>query len=336
GGKGGDTRSPSGKRRRPSKKKKAKSQEKPAACCISPLAALAGESSGNAKPSYALAARKSVPVKPRTNKVQFRKPEIIDIPLEGKGKKFILEKREYDFQVETADECPPSDPEDMARALSNALALESAVKGIELGIRVKCSYRCRGREGFCAKCKEAVPLPSYAAAAVTSENLEIIADTGSEEDLISRSDLEAHFKGKAKKVASNPVSLLTANGPVDAETKHEVYVESLRCYANSEATSQCLATEDNAWSLLEDSVNIDELDGIYGEVPEGTIASITLFALPEGEVEAPADSDVEPQSVPKAKKDEASLRAEAVSLEHRLTHRPKNPFCPICQRAKMY
>jgi len=94
--------------------------------------------------------------------------------------------------------------------------------------------------------------------------------------------------------------------------------------------------KDDAWSLLEDSVNIDELDGTYGEVPEGTIASITLFALPEGEVEAPADSDVEPRSVPKAKKDEASLRAEAVSLEHRLTHRPKNPFCPICQRAKMY
>ena len=89
--------------------------------------------------------------------------------------------------------------------------------------------------------------------------------------------------------------------------------------------------KDEAWSLLEDSVNIDELEGVYGEVPEGTIASITLFALPEGEEEAQADSDVEPYSVPKAKKDEASLRAEAASTEHQLTHRPKNPFCPICQ-----
>ena len=92
--------------------------------------------------------------------------------------------------------------------------------------------------------------------------------------------------------------------------------------------------KDEAWSLLEDSVNIDEIEGVYGEVPEGTIASITLFALPEGEEEAQADSDVEPYSVPKAKKDEASLRAEAASTEHQLTHRPKNPFCPICQRAK--
>ena len=90
------------------------------------------------------------------------------------------------------------------------------------------------------------------------------------------------------------------------------------------------------WSLLEDSVNIDDLEGIYGEVPEGTVASITLFALPEGEEEAQADSDVEPYSFPKAKKGEASLRAEAASPEHELTHRPKNPFCPICKRAKVY
>ena len=56
--------------------------------------------------------------------------------------------------------------------------------------------------------------------------------------------------------------------------------------------------KDEVWSLLEDSVNIDELEGIYGEVPEGRIASITLLALPEGEEEAQADGDVEPYSVP--------------------------------------
>ena len=78
---------------------------------------------------------------------------------------------------------------------------------------------------------------------------------------------------------------------------------------------------------LEDSVDVDELEGVYGEVPEGTIASVTLFALPEGEEVAQADSDVEPYSVPKVKRDEASLRAEAASTEHQLTHRPKNPFC---------
>ena len=58
--------------------------------------------------------------------------------------------------------------------------------------------------------------------------MEIIADTGSEEDLISHSDVEVHFKDKAKKIPSSPVSLITANGPVDVEAKHEVYIESLK------------------------------------------------------------------------------------------------------------
>ena len=67
--------------------------------------------------------------------------------------------------------------------------------------------------------------------------MEIIADTGSEEDdLISHSDLEVRFKDKAKKIPSSPVSLITANGPVDAEAKHEVYIESLK---NPRRTSQC-------------------------------------------------------------------------------------------------
>ena len=76
---------------------------------------------------------------------------------------------------------------------------------MKLGVRVKCGYRCRGREGFCTKCKDAVALPTFAAAAVNHEaNLEIIADTGSEEDRISHSDLEVHFRDKARKIPSNP------------------------------------------------------------------------------------------------------------------------------------
>ena len=168
-------------------------------------------------------------LKPKVMKVQFQRPEIIDIAPEGEGWRFVVEKRKYDSRYKTTDDCPLSDPDDSNDALENALFLESAVNGMKLGVRVKCGYRCRGREGFCVKCKDAVPLPSIAAAATSHEsNLEIIADTGSEEDLISHSDLEVHFKDKAKKIPSSPVSLITANGPVDADTKHEVYVEALK------------------------------------------------------------------------------------------------------------
>ena len=64
-------------------------------------------------------------------------------------------------------------------------------------------------------------------ARANGSNLEIIADTGSEEDLISHSDLDVHFKERAKQIPSNAVSLITANGPVEADTKHEVHVEAL-------------------------------------------------------------------------------------------------------------
>ena len=168
-------------------------------------------------------------LKPKVMRVQFQRPEIIDIAPEGEGWKFVVEKRKYDRKYRTSDDCPVPDPDDSNDALENALFLESAVNGMKLGVRVKCGYRCRGREGFCTKCKDAVALPTFAAAAVNhGANLEIIADTGSEEDLISHSDLEVHFRDKARKIPSKPISLITANGAVDSDTKHEVYVETLK------------------------------------------------------------------------------------------------------------
>ena len=91
--------------------------------------------------------------------------------------------------------------------------------------------------------------------------------------------------------------------------------------------------KDGEWKQLENKVNMDELDAVYGKVPEGTDMTITVFTMPDGGEDVP-DSDVEAH-IPKSKKDEASLRAEAESVQHLLSHRPKNPFCPVCQRAKM-
>ena len=84
--------------------------------------------------------------------------EIIDIAPEGEGWRFVVQKRQYDRRHKTAEDCPLSDPDDSNDALENALFLESAVNGMKLGVRVKCGYKCRGREGFCTKCKNAVPL----------------------------------------------------------------------------------------------------------------------------------------------------------------------------------
>ena len=49
----------------------------------------------------------------------------------------------------------------------------------------------------------------------------------------------------------------------------------------------------------------------------------------------PGDTDDEGQDTNRvARKTEAELRAEAVSIPHLLSHLPKNPFCDACCRAK--
>ena len=203
------------KRRRPSKKR-GKSADKKATCCLSADATLTGEPSSSAEGvKFALAARKGE-AGPR------------DIALEGDGWSFVKPKRLYMFHYAKNEDCPKSDPNDLNDALESAIYLESAVTGMSQGVDVKCKYKCRTRDGFCIHCKCAAPIPVIATPArANGSNLEIIADTGSEEDLISNSDLEVHFKERAKQIPSNAVSLITANGPVEADSKHEVHVEAL-------------------------------------------------------------------------------------------------------------
>ena len=55
---------------------------------------------------------------------------------------------------------------------------------------------------------------------------------------------------------------------------------------------------------------------------------------PEGEAVAPdGESAVK---VSKHSKGVEALREEAKSRHHLMTHQPKNPYCDVCQRAKMY
>ena len=168
-------------------------------------------------------------LKPKCMKAKFAsRHETIDIALEGDGWSFVKPKRLYMFRYAKNEDCPKSDPSDLNDALESATYLESAVTGMSQGIDVKCKYKCRTRDGFCIHCKCAASIPVIATPArVNGSNLEIIADTGSEEDLISHSDLDVHFKERAKQIPSNAVSLITANGSVEADTKHEVHVEAL-------------------------------------------------------------------------------------------------------------
>ena len=74
------------------------------------------------------------------------------------------------------------------------------------------------------------------------------------------------------------------------------------------------------------------------KVIEGApILSITTFKRPEDDPlqEPDSDREVEGEKDQNAS-NEARLRAEADSIHHKFCHRPKNPYCKVCQKAKMY
>ena len=54
--------------------------------------------------------------------------------------------------------------------------------------------------------------------------------------------------------------------------------------------------------------------------------------------DGPDDAVKDPPPPPKPPKEEwapRDLKAEAKSITHLLTHMPMNPYCEVCQRAKM-
>ena len=70
--------------------------------------------------------------------------------------------------------------------------------------------------------------------------------------------------------------------------------------------------------------------GVFTPPPS---AEVVADVAPGEDQAPPADQDEEPnEGVPLARGQ--GLREEAKSLNHRMTHFPKNPFCDICQRAK--
>ena len=62
----------------------------------------------------------------------------------------------------------------------------------------------------------------------------------------------------------------------------------------------------------------------------------SLYPAAPSEADAPDEGgEVVEIKHPEGYRTEAQLRAEAKTLQHMMSHLPKNPFCPHCQRAKM-
>ena len=129
--------------------------------------------------------------------------------------------------------------------------------------------------------------------------------------------------GRAIKVAHRPKVFRT---PAPKHPKHRIRTT--------------WAVRGGEWVCIEDSVDIAELENSKAELDEGVVMTITVFNVPKGEEEPVPDSDREEEppngdKPPSRSRSEDELRKEALSPEHLFSHRPKNPFCPTCQKAKM-
>ena len=89
------------------------------------------------------------------------------------------------------------------------------------------------------------------------------------------------------------------------------------------------------WTELEKDLDIRMLEDRVAKLPDPAILSITIFKRPEDDPEPEVDSEAEAEPEPRDEKRSAQLKLEAESIEHKFTHRPKNPYCKVCQKAKM-
>eukprot|EP00439_Symbiodinium_sp_Y106_P045700 s6612_g5.t2 len=156
--------------------------------------------------------------------------EMIAIEAEGKQRPHAYLPRAYTQTFPTAEDCPRADPKDLKRSILWAKQFSNMVECSLQGMKAKCDFECNDEEGFvCEHCERLV----RSGCAGLVPGLEFLADTGSEEDLTSKSDCRAHFPDVPIEPSSRPVSLITAN-PVKGDRSVRLEVpeinSTLECY----------------------------------------------------------------------------------------------------------
>ena len=108
-----------------------------------------------------------------------------------------------------------ADPKDLKRSILWAKQFSNMIECSLQDMKAKCEFEC-DEEGFvCEHCERLI----RPACAGLVPGLEFLADTGSEEDPISKSDCRAHFPDVPTGPSTRPVSLITANGPAKGTSR---------------------------------------------------------------------------------------------------------------------
>ena len=141
------------------------------------------------------------------------KPHVWRINVEGKGSPHLTKQRRYSTVYVDSSHCPKPDRRGTTQAMEAAKELEAIVVASTNDVKVPCNFECSDFGLTCQHCEKLYQL----SCAAHSAGLEFLADTGSEEDLISRSDHELYFSEIPIESASKHVSLMTANGSAQGD-----------------------------------------------------------------------------------------------------------------------
>ncbi|CAE7379256.1 unnamed protein product [Symbiodinium natans] len=157
-------------------------------------------------------------IKEQNKKVKFcEKPKVREIPFEGKGYKHSYKVRRYNTCYADAENCPKPDNNDLQVAIRNARELTMLLARHEGGERTDCRLECDEPDSLtCGMCKHVVESSEIACPGIATP-LEFLADTGSEEDLISEADRAMYFGEEPIGNATRQVNLITANGNVKGD-----------------------------------------------------------------------------------------------------------------------
>ena len=210
---------------------KDRSSGRAAACCISYAAAAAPNGGEGHVQRWRV-----------VKKLRFKEtPTIREIPIEGKGFKHRTKPRAYEVCYLDAESCPPPNPQDLKKAIKSANQLASVISAMLNGVECDCGYMC-GDESDGEEDPAPVAILRCEHCSVEERNaclgfnagLEFLADTGSEEDLISKRDHAAYYAGVPVENATRPVNLITANGSVQGNKAININLpelgQSVECY----------------------------------------------------------------------------------------------------------
>ena len=253
-----------------------------------------------------------------------------------KRKTFTPDRPEYIETVRVATE-------DASIAASH---LQNAVRNELLSLPAECSYLCNSDIG-CIKCFGKRSSPS-----VPATEIAWIADTGSAHNPILGDDINPYV------LDDSPAVVSVGQRCIDAGWSFHWPAYSRPYFKKPDGTKVKLEVDDYVPYLPSTTgVAMSAIGQPYGsnQWSGGPRPMIPLPASPAEEAievydddenpigEDPGEEEPEPVDErlvekpldPKRDRGEIALKQEAQSIQHLLTHTPKNPFCQACSRAKM-